>query len=381
MRLLTAARTAKAAECLCRTPALRLVTRCTQSGRHHLACWPGEGPRHDPRCAFYRLDRLMTGQAAYESAIRETDAGVSIRFAAPLISTPGQHWEAVDQVAYPGLGRRSVGLLGLLHYLWESARLVAWSAQWRWRNWAMVSKALAGPRSDITIGRFSAEDVVYVVPPYRAEVAEANLMAFDTFMGSLDVDSNRIRRGFILGELKAVHLSTYGVRYQLAQQTRRRQVFVSDQLEARLHSSFRSAFSLAASEAGGRRIVLLYVERSAGGFARAVDAAVMLTNSDYVPADSSYEVRMADALKAAGRSFVKPLAFDAAAGDAVTSVVFPDFVLTDEVTPTYVEVWGLPGREEYERRKAEKLAHYTRSAARLIEWTVTGPMPSLEWER
>lgn len=381
VRLLATARTNKSAQCLCRAPALRLVTRCTQNGRHHLACWPGEGPRHDPRCAFHRLDRELTGQGAYESAIRETDTGTSIRFAAPLVSKPTEpRPSSVDQTACPGLGRRSVGLLGLLHYLFESAKLSAWSSCSRPRTWAAVARALTEQAGEVTISRQPAESVLYIVPPYRPENAGANLAAFDTFMGSLRADRTQIRRGFILGELKDVHPAKFGVRYQLTQQSPQRQVFVSERLDAKLRRSFRNAFSDAAAAAGGRRIVLFYVERSSGGFATAIDAAVMLTSDGYIPSDSSYEVRMADVLVAAGRSFIKPLAFDAAAGDAVTSAVFPDFVLTDEPN-TYIEVWGLPGRESYELRKAEKLAHYQRNAARLIEWTVTDPMPPIRRRR
>ena len=376
VRLLAAARSGRSAECLCCTPPLRLVTRYTQAGRHHLACWPGEGPRHHPRCAFHRVGLELSGRSAYSGAIRETAEGVSIRFAAPLISGTSEPQAAVSAAAYPALGRRSVGLTGLLHYLWESAHLSAWSAGSRPRSWAAVARALAEQVPSCTISRQPAERVLYVVPPFRAERAEANLAGFDEFMSRLRVDRRQIRRGFILGEIKACAQSKYGVRYQLSQLGRQRQVFVGSALDAKMRRSYRSAFSDAAAEAGGRRVVLFYVERSPAGFTVAADAAVMLTNRDFIPADSSYEVRMADALAAAGRSYIKPLAFDGAAGDAVTSSVFPDFVLTDEER-AYVEVWGLPGREDYERRKAEKLALYQRTSSLLVEWTVTEPIPTL----
>lgn len=42
-----------------------------------------------------------------------------------------------------------------------------------------------------------------------------------------------------------------------------------------------------------------------------------------------------------------------------------------------VEVWGLPGRRDYERRKAAKKAFYQRHARCLLEWTVTEPIPNL----
>lgn len=126
VRLLAAARTNKSAECLCRAPGLRLVTRCNRSGRHNLAVWPGEGPRHDPRCAFHRLDPAMTGRAAYESsAICETDTGVLIRFAAPLTSEPTRPGQAGGEASGAGVGRRAVGLLGLLHSIvWKVSRQV-----------------------------------------------------------------------------------------------------------------------------------------------------------------------------------------------------------------------------------------------------------------
>ncbi|NIB33423.1 DUF1173 domain-containing protein [Pseudonocardia sp. MCCB 268] len=49
--------------------------------------------------------------------------------------------------------------------------------------------------------------------------------------------------------------------------------------------------------------MLALVSRSERGTFSAVAAAVMLTNAGFVPADSSHEVVMADALTAAGRSF------------------------------------------------------------------------------
>lgn len=198
------------------------------------------------------------------------------------------------------------------------------------------------------------------------------MAGFDRFVELLQAGRAQVRRGFVLGEIKDIGKAKFGFRYQLAQQSRLRPIFVSAVVHERMRRSFRSAFSDAARRVGGRRVVLFYVERSARGYVVGLDAAVMLTNSVYVPGDSSYEVRMADALIGAGRSFTKPLAFD-----AKTDVVFPDFVLTDDTPNSFVEVWGLPGRAEYEARKREKKAYYQGIGARLVEWTVTEPMPLL----
>lgn len=373
IKLLSAARTHKQALCLCRTPALRLVTRCSRTtGRHHLAVWPGQGSLHDPECAFHRLDPELSGQGSYDSAaIRDLGDGVAIRFAAPLVSKSGEDRpQPIDSQSCPGLGRRSVGLLGLLHWLWDESGLSAWSPRSRTRNWAAVSAAVTEQLAGTTISRQPAESVLHVVPPYNAETADANLAEFDEWLASLRTNTKQIRRGFVLGEIKAVRESKYGVRYQLAHQNPARGIFVSERLDALLRRRHRHPFADASDTVGGRKIGLFYIERSPGGYATAVDAAVMLTSARYIPADSSYEVQMADALIAAGRAFVKPLRYD---GDTV----FPDFVLTDTAVQTVIEVWGLPGRESYEARKATKLLHYQRSGTPLIEWTVTDHMPDV----
>ncbi|MEU9761907.1 hypothetical protein AB0D98_19600 [Streptomyces sp. NPDC047987] len=48
------------------------------------------------------------------------------------------------------------------------------------------------------------------------------------------------------------------------------------------------------------------------------------------------------------------------------------------MTPTaYVEVYGIHGREAYDRRKAEKREFYQRQGSQLIEWDVTQPLPAI----
>ena len=146
---------------------------------------------------------------------------------------------------------------------------------------------------------------------------------------------------------------------------------MSTTLDTRVRSAFPAALASADQQIGGRCVGLFYLERSRGGYAVAVDAALMLTSANHIPADSSYDITMADALQAAGRAFVKPLTYDAG-----HDTVIPDFVLTDRPR-SYVEVWGLPGRRDYELRKAAKKAYYQRHATRLLEWTVTESIPNL----
>lgn len=56
-------------------------------------------------------------------------------------------------------------------------------------------------------------------------------------------------------------------------------------------------------------MVLLVVDRAPRGYLRLIDAAALLATADFLPAESAFEVRMADALVAADRRFVKPLRY------------------------------------------------------------------------
>jgi hypothetical protein len=70
---------------------------------------------------------------------------------------------------------------------------------------------------------------------------------------------------------------------------------------------------------------------------------------------------MANRLTRESRAFEKPLTVDA-------DNVLPDFVLTDTRQPVEIEVYGLNGQEEYERRKREKQAIRAKKGVQCVEW-------------
>nr|WP_258874810.1 DUF1173 family protein [Cupriavidus taiwanensis] len=92
-----------------------------------------------------------------------------------------------------------------------------------------------------------------------------------------------------------------------------------------------------------------------------MDGAAMLTNAQFLPCDSTYEVAMADHLVALRRAFRKPLRH---LGNAP---VHPDFVLTDTAAEVIVEVLGLTGNPEYDARTASKREHYRSAGMSVVE--------------
>jgi Protein of unknown function (DUF1173) len=261
-----------------------------------------------------------------------------------------------------------MGLLALLHFLWESARLNVWHPRERQRTWRVCRALLDEQAGDCRVNQLPLADVLWIVPAFQCEHADRVSSARERYLGRLTSVGRTHRRGLVLGEIRAVEPTEHGVRIRLAHQ--RAALFASTPLMDRVRRSYPSVFSEQASQAGRRQVVLCLVEHSRRDYPVILDLAAMLTTDSYVPADSSHEAEMAAALQAAGRAFVKPLHYDG-------TLVFPDFVLVDDDPETYVEVWGVRGRESYEARKRVKQAFYRNSGRTLLEWDVRGPLPNL----
>ena len=350
--------------CLCTDPALRLVIR-HRSGRYHLAVWPGEGPEHHPECFFHAPERpAHSGRSGYtEQAISHTVTGTRIRLGQGLTlrTTPTAE---VSKPSAPGSGtgsaRRSVGLLGALHYLWESTGLTHWQPGAA-RDWAYCHRRVHVGALATTVNKLPLGEVLHTVAPFTRERADRNEAAFSSWRAGLDR-----RRGLLLGEIKQVDPTRYGVKVMLRHL--RHPLFARQQLLDRARRSYRSAF---VDHPGARQVVLALIEQTSRGNLVVVDLAVMLTNQGYLPADSTHEITMADHLTGTRRPFYKPVRYDA------SEAVLPDFVLTDTDPHTCVEVLGMLGNEDYARRWQAKQAHYAGAGTPLVSWDVDQPLPPL----
>ncbi|MFI1203466.1 DUF1173 family protein [Streptomyces sp. NPDC020883] len=357
--------------CLCQTPPLRLVIRA-RTGRFHLAGWPEEGSLHAPSCDFFKSDGALSGRSLLDmGAIVQAESGTSIQLDLPLALdvSAKETAETSSDPREASASRRAVSLLGLEHYLWEQAKLNQ-CYRMRSRTWHICHARLREVLEDCTVNGQPLVEALYVVPPYRqatAAIHRAELAAFSEHLGQHD---GRSRRGLILGEVKLVSKSPYGQRIDLRHLPR--PLFARDRQLDAWRRSYLPAFTAAASEETARRVALVAVEQARSGVLSVVDAAFMLTTRNYIPADSSYEIRMADALAQAGRRLMKPLRYNH------RDDVFPDFVLTDTDPVTYVEVYGVKGWQGYEARKRVKQLIYRRDPdVNLIEWEVDKSLPDL----
>ena len=112
---------------------------------------------------------------------------------------------------------------------------------------------------------------------------------------------------------------------------------------------------LAGWRSGNGTVAIAQVELKQGAkgvYSSVIDLALMSITGELIPVESSYERTVADLLVVQGRSFTKPLRYD-----AESDQVLPDFILTDTAREMPLEVFGRDDAK-YLARKEEKRHHY-----------------------
>lgn len=355
--------------CECVVPARKLVIR-TISGICHLAVWPEDGLNHAENCPFYRAEGSMAGASNYrDGALKEFEDGLfSIRPDLVLSRAKGPRSGAavgeVDRAKSPGITRQRMSLLAVMHYLWSAADQNRWHRGWS-RDYRRLHWELSQVIGNGKMGRHALEDLLYFPPPWTQRDADQIKDRWQAWIERFQPrrNSDTIRTGLVLGEVKEVGPSTYG--WALKLKNHRDVFYMSDDMHARFAKRFaRVLGAVGRSTDCSLGFGLFAIEITERGYLHIVDGAMMLTTREYVPVDSMLEAKLATALVAANRSFLKPLNHD------VHESVWPDFILTDTADPVYLEVFGL-NTPQYLVRKQRKIATYKEEGKHLWQWDAT----------
>jgi hypothetical protein len=246
-----------------------------------------------------------------------------------------------------------------LKSLWAEARLNGWSPAAENRNWGYCNTALVEAVGDGPINGQQADHVLHVMRRFEQDHARAINDELDRFLAALAHTDEQApsRRGLILGEVAEIAPSKYGHTITLRQN--RRRYYADRRLVEKMASSY--PFAQPAIGQKHARVVTLMLVDMKSGYARMIDACLMLCSTAFVPCDSSFEVEMANRLTREQRAFEKPLSPN-------SDEILPDFVLTDTRELVEIEVYGLNGQADYEQRKREKRAIRARKGIQCVEW-------------
>lgn len=344
--------------CCCPSRGDRLLSVKHRAGKYHLARFPGTGASHANECRFYAPSPESSGMQCYAKGVIEEgdDAQLRIRLARGFQILPAREETVIQPEAapVPGVRKPAMTLLGLLHLLWQEARVNVWyPAMEGKRNLFVVARALSKAAARINAGRVSIDDVLLVPARKESPAAKTNE---EKSAHALE----RSQRLLIVTPLARFDQEKHGgeagvERLPLSWPFGMPGIFLQDGQWGRLHQQFRKEIS--AWMRGGQVIVIAQVEIHPGKhrpYGKAIDIALMPVSDQWIPFDSTYEALIELKLRDEGRAFEKPLRFE-----AEDDCVFPDFWLLDTGETCPMEVFGM-ATPEYLARKQIKVQHYNR---------------------
>ena len=376
--LANAHREGNRATCLCSAhrPELYIVHR---SGQYFLARMPNTGPSHESWCDFYDSPLDESGRGGYtEDAIVEDGEEFDVKLSIPLSRQRTASKEPstrTERSSTAQTRRAAVGLMGLLHFLWEQSSNNRWfpyvkGKKASTRHWGGVHYFLTKTTAKIKRKAAPLQDSLYILPEFEMSKADSINAEFDAAMREVLASATEdavqaglpLKMKMIIGEVKSLTKSKFG--YELKFRGKSTAFYMKDELQARMAKSYKPGMDAIDGSDGSRSIALAVVSASKKGYFNIDDLVLMATNRNYIPVDSSYEKTVADLLIAQERQFEKPLRYD---NDELT---LPDFVLLDcsESPRVPVEIYGMTGNAKYDARKREKRAIYRESGSTCWEW-------------
>jgi len=356
--------------CLCTTPHRQLVIREVNDVLY-LAVWPQDGPHHDPNCEFYRhADELS--HSGYIFAPAGTDASKNphdgLQKAAPVILNPDGSWTIELDFPKPkrfskegpttatsatgGIAGKAAGaprpagepfsLQEFLTWLWDNTSMNRWGKGWR-RDWWRVGQSLRTEAQAVVIEGRRLNDMLYIPPPFTKDRQGEIHAQWDRFAEPLlkaAAARGDQQRGFVLLEVKAMDRTQYG--YKVLGRNLARPIFVDEHLHATIARQSPLALALLpkSKELSCSVVGLFLIEATERGNLRAVSAALMLTNSKYIPVSTLYELKLANTLCAADRTFTKGVGKHRGA----------DFVLRDTHPSTAMVIYSLQTPDYIKKR-------------------------------
>lgn len=351
--------------CRCPGSGAKDLIPCLVRKTYFLKKTPHSGPNHHSDCAFYQIQINACGLKAYtEDVVTMLDDGdISIRLEVGLLPINAEPRKNDDShTRRHGRAKTAMTLIGLLSLLWQQAKFNILHAGMRGKRTGTVLAAkMRDAASDILTSRQRISNFLVVLAPN-----DSSTSLYPALLQNQAVIKKTLakgRRALLLGEIHPASLFGEEDPCFLDQRFHKiRTRFTPDAMETlrrQLAGHVRAIQDL--GDGGSIRVLVLAAATIYPGrpgdpqpLAEIETCGGMIATPDYVPVESSHEWRLAEHLINQGRSFVKPLRFDADADE-----VLPDFILLDTDKRHFpMEVYGM-ATPEYVERQREKAAYYS----------------------
>ena len=320
-----------------------IVKRMPDTGSHHSP----ECPSYEPPAEFSGLGQVLGSAITEDPATGETtlklDFSMSKMTGRSVMPTSGGEG---DSVASSGT---KLSLRGLLHYLWDQAELTHWQPGFAGkRTWGTVRKhLLLAAESKIARGD-SLLSRLYIPEVFSVDKRDAiNAMRTALWAQTIAAPGRPQHLMLLIAEVKEIVPARYGFK-AVVKHVPDQAFALDERLYRRLERRFASELALWGSADDLHMVIVATLSVSAAGIPIIWELSLVPMTRQWLPIEDSFEKQLIERLVADGRSFVKGLRYNLAAGIALASATLTDCdgsppLLVVDQTGTYSTEQGFAG--------------------------------------
>lgn len=338
---------------------------------------PGTGTRHHPSCEAYEPDADSSGLGTLmgEAVIEHGPDLVELRVNFPLTSRGGRPIIAGggDTPADVKIPKHAMSMRALMHWLFERAGFNKWyPAMAGKRSQHVLHRHLMEAAADVQTKGMRLADRLLVPEGFVERDKERQFAERRRKLATLHAaaEPNERRMALVIGEFKSVEDTPSGHKLWIKHMPDI-PLFIQTSAWRKIMTQYAGLFRVLELEHTPRpRLVITALVYARHERAFQIDSACfMLTSANWIPLDGVHELELIDSLTRQGRSFIKPLRYDAANVGQFANATLVD---TGE-QPTPLHVVSAFASERERKTKDRVLAAQPDAWA----WDTSQPMPDL----
>ena len=339
---------------------------------------PETGSKHHPSCSAYEPECGTSGlgELMGEAVIEHSPEQIEVRVDFPFARVPGKaipKGEPIDpaEIHAP---RRRMSLRALLHLLYERAGFNRWyPAMDGRRNQGVIHKYLCEAASDVLVKGAPLSERLYVPEPFRLEhkeqIAERRRQKLAVLHSP--EDDVQYKMALVIGEFNSAETTSFGRRV-LIKHMPDAPLYIDTKAWERVERAYGELLRARDADIKCKpRVLVAALIYAKQPHVYQIDTlSMMLTSDQWLPLDGLHELALIDRLCADGRSFIKPLQYD-----AKVPGLFPNVLLLD-AGPAAKRLHVVSGMADAKARAAKDKAVRDEGEGAWV-WHTDKPIPDL----
>lgn len=303
-------------------------------GWHIIKRLPNSASQHASDCPSFELPASLTGRSAHvgTAIIDDGNAETDLRLGFSL-KRPLGHQRTTNDIPSSAHRRARptdprLGVLGLLHYLWEEAGLNRWSPRMAGkRTWPIVSWHLNQAADRTTIGGAPLSETLWIPEPFRTDHKDAIAARRKAAWAHIGGERSRQDLMILVAELKAIKEHDRG-RILTFRHMPDSPVMIDEAVYEHFAKAHAAALRLWNEESGDHLLVAASFALTKAGLPVIEEPAAMITSREWLPYSTVRSRQVLAAAVAAQRRLIVPLSYG-----QTTGLAQPALVLTDTPEP------------------------------------------------